>query len=77
MQHREPLDAVAGGIGGAFFGFFVYLYFATSGIQMSTIFPLNILGFVTIGALAGAPLGYWQGSDFFRWIRDNWPGSWT
>jgi hypothetical protein len=70
------LDAVAGAIGGALFGFVIWLAWVPS-LWPSTLgfFPYDVLAFTATGAVLGAVLGYWYGHDFFRWVRDHWPGS--
>jgi hypothetical protein len=80
MRYREPLDAIAGAIGGALFGFCVWLllinvWFLPPGFGVEQAFPFDVLALVTVGAIAGSLLGYWYGTDFFRWLRDHWPGS--
>jgi hypothetical protein len=80
MRHREPLDAVAGAIGGALFGFCLWLLlinvlFLPPWLAVEHAFPFDVLALVAVGGFAGSMLGYWYGSDFFRWLRDHWPGS--
>ncbi len=86
MQHREPLDAIAGAIGGALFAFCVWLGLIISApaflaslllpwIAVERAFPFDVLVLVTVGAVVGSVLGYWKGTAFFQWVRDHWPGS--
>ncbi len=86
IQHREPLDAIAGAIGGALFGLCVWLSLIGTGWLILVVpglpgfpserfFPLDLLAFVTVGAVACGVLGYWRGTPFFQWVRDHWPGS--
>jgi hypothetical protein len=74
VPYREPLDAVAGAIGGGLFGFVVWLS-VFPGFEFWRYFPFDLAAFVAAGAVSGCVLGYWFGIDFFRWMRDHWPGS--
>jgi len=73
FQRREPLDAIAGAVGGALFGLCVWL--SLIGALPTNFFPLDLVIFVAVGAVTCGALGYWRGTPFFQWIRDHWPGS--
>ena len=65
MPKREPIDVIPGIFGGALVGLFVLFCM----LPLYLVFPGDV---IVLGALAGGPLGYYFGADFFRWVRDVW-----
>lgn len=66
---REPLDAVVGLIAGAFWGATLGLGIGVWLVARTILFPGDTM---VLGAIVCGVLGYYKGSDFFRWLRDHW-----
>jgi hypothetical protein len=65
LPKREAIDIVPGVVAGAGLGLFVTFWL----MPLYLVFPGDL---IVLGALAGGPLGYYGGADFFRWMRDLW-----
>src|SRR5262245_10110673 len=66
---REPLDAVVGLIAGAIWGATVGLGVCIWLLPRAILFPGDTMA---VGAVIFGVLGYYRGSDVFRWLRDHW-----
>jgi hypothetical protein len=65
LPKRQAIDIVPGIVGGALVGLFALFWT----LPLYLVFPGDM---IVLGALAGGPLGYYFGADFFRWVRDLW-----